>query len=170
MKIRDICAKAGVSIGIFYHYYQTKENILNESLGYGQFDDFIKERWASYERGTPRDNIRFLIRLQLETTVKMGWQAAAFFYKHQLDNEEKQELEEKRFFYHRVLFETEQEVDSGGFTGDSAVIAEDVMRSSRGVIYNWCIDAGRHDLLAEGQKFLQMVFDYYDGNGHKPRG
>lgn len=162
--IRDICTKAGVSIGIFYHYYKAKENILSESLGYEQFDDFIKERWAAYERTTPLDNIRFLVRLQLETAVKMGYQLMVFFYKHQLDNEKKYELEEKRFFFNRIFFEVEREVANGGLFGDPVIIAEDIIRNSRGVIYNWCINEGKHDLFGMGEKFLQMALDYYKKN------
>lgn len=164
--VRDICAKAGVSVGIFYHYYPSKENILNEGFGYDQFDDFIKERCLAHEREAPVENIRFLIRLQLETTKKAGYQMLVFFYKHQLDNnEEKYELEEKRFFFHRILSEVELAVAEGALFGDPVVIAEDIMHNSRGVIYNWCINAGKNDLLDTGERFLQMVLDYY---GKKP--
>lgn len=162
--IRDICAKAGVSIGIFYHYYRAKGNMLSESLGYDQFDGFIKGQWAAYERTTPLDNIRFLVRLQLETVVKMGYPLMAVFYKHQLDNEKKYELEEKRFFFNRILSEAEREVANGGLFGDPVTIAEDIIHNSRGVIYNWCINAGEYDLFGMGEKFLQMVLNYYCKN------
>lgn len=81
-----------------------------------------------------------------------------------MDNEKKYELEEKRFFFNRILSEVEKEVAIGELFGDPVMIAEDIIRNSRGVIYNWCINGGKHDLLGIGEKFLQMTLDYYSKN------
>ena len=48
--VQDICDKAEVSVGAFYHHFKSKENIINE--GYRLFDQQSENIW---EQGHPKE-------------------------------------------------------------------------------------------------------------------
>ena len=159
VKILDICKLAGVSTGAFYHHFPTKESVLNES--YRQFDQSLERKWASFTPQSPREAIILLIRCQFDSIHARGAKGAAQYFKNQLTNEEAYILNKNRFFYQTLLAKVEAEVSNGSLQGSAATIADDILRASRGVIYDWCLHHGNYDLHLEGEKFLSMVLQYY---------
>lgn len=157
--IRDICREAGVAVGSFYHYFPNKESVLNE--GYRQFDQDLEEMWHRYTPASQVEAIQFLIRGQLEAITKKGHIGAAQFFKHQLSNEVKYILDKNRFFYRTLLEQVEAEYSAGGLSGDPGEIADEILRTSRGMIYDWCLHDGGYDILAAGDKAVAMVLGFY---------
>lgn len=66
MRIQDICDRAGISIGAFYHYFRSKQDILFER--YQVTGRFLQELAAEAEHMAPLDGVCFLIREMTEYT------------------------------------------------------------------------------------------------------
>ena len=157
--VQDICQKAEVSVGAFYHHFQSKENILDE--GYRLFDQQSEEAWNQGHPDDPIEAVHFLILEQARSMENMGAMAALQYFKHQLSSSEKYILNPDRFFYQTILRAVKEETASGRLTGDPTVITEDILSLTRGLIYDWCMHGGSYILSERSQRVLDMTLKYY---------
>lgn len=158
--VQDICTKAGVSIGAFYHHFESKENILDE--GYRLFDQHSEDAWNEGHPDSPLDGIHFLITKQTESMENMGAPAALQYFKNQLSSKDKYILNPDRFFYRTIMTLAEDAIQSGRLQGDAYTITEDILAMSRGIIYDWCLHSGVYSLSERALRHLDMIFKYYE--------
>lgn len=157
--VQDICAKASVSIGSFYHHFKNKESILDE--GYRLFDQKSEDVWNNGHPDSPIERIRFLILEQARSMEDMGVAAALQYFKNQLSSSEKYILNRDRFFYRTIRCAVEEAVSLGTLTGDCTVITEDILGVTRGIIYDWCLHGGTYALSERSQRMVDMIINYY---------
>lgn len=162
VKISDICHAAHVSTGAFYHHFDTKENILNE--GYRNFDEQIREAWKNHTQTDLFDDICFLIQFQLEAISAKGHLFATQFFKNQLSNKDKYILDQNRFFYQKIRELVEKGVVAGKLKGDVSMITENILRISRGTIYDWCLHEGAYELISCGIKDVKQLLMVYQNS------
>lgn len=157
VKISDICKKANVSVGNFYHHFKSKEDIINE--GYRDFDIFIKEVWKNNAQSSTYDSIILLIRNQLEAISKNGHIYATHFFKNQLTNEVKYILDKNRFFYKTLAGVVRKGFDNHEFNDAYSVseVTDTILRLSRGAIYDWCLHEGNYDVVEQGIKDISLI-------------
>ena len=168
VRISDICNAAHVSIGSFYHHFATKESIINE--GYREFDIRVQKAWAEYRRVDLFEDICFLIRFQLEMISTNGYRYALQFFKSQLNNQEKYILNPDRFFYIVIRDLVSEGIQSQTIYGDVHVITENVLRVSRGTIYDWCLHEGAYALIPCGIEDVRVVLEHYKIPRHAAHG
>ncbi len=166
VKISDICKAAKVSIGAFYHHFESKESIINEA--FHTLDEKLQEEWDSYIQKSTVETIQFLISSQLLMLKNDRSIFATQFFKNQLSNEEKYILNKDRFFYKTLLSVVKEAVDNKEFRGSADEITDTLLRISRGTIYDWCLHEGSYELLKQGLKDIEMVIFYYSYNGDSP--
>ncbi len=158
--VRDIVAKAQVSIGTFYNYYATKMEVFYET--YRVADHYFSDEVAptltqptSYER------------------------ILAFFSAYAHYSSDMTHLKMTRLLYNpdntffnrdphqgmvgvltRLL---EEGLADGSLQGkDSAAeIAEYLMIATRGLVYNWCTRDGNYNLAAATRKFVERLLKAY---------
>lgn len=157
--VSDICQEAQVSVGAFYHHYNSKENILEE--GYHLFDQEVELAWMSGHPSDGFDAIRFLISEQAASMERMGASASLQYFKNQLSCSEKYILNPDRFFYQTIKNTIESEIISGRLTGNAFVITEDILSTTRGTIYDWCLHEGSYPLSEKMLRMAEMVLQYY---------
>lgn len=157
--VQDICAEAEVSVGAFYHHFQSKENILDE--GYRIFDQQSEETWKNGHPESPSEAIRFLIMEQVSSMEGMGAKASLQYFKNQLSASEKYILNPDRFFYQTIYQTIEKAVLDGLLTGNAATITEDILSTTRGLIYDWCLHEGSYVLSEKSLRMLDIIFSYY---------
>lgn len=160
--VQDICTEAEVSVGAFYHHFKSKENILDE--GYRLFDHQSEEAWNSGHPDSPCEAVRFLITEQAHSMENMGAMAALQYFKNQLSSSEKYILNPERFFYQTLYRTIEKAVASGVLTGDAAVITEDILGTTRGLIYDWCLHEGSYVLSEKSLRILDILLDHYQNH------
>lgn len=157
--VQDICEKAEVSVGAFYHHFSSKENIINE--GYRMFDHQSETVWEQGHPKEPLEQIQFLISEQARSMENMGAIASLQYFKNQLSCGEKYILDPERFFNKTILQAAEHAVSKGLLKGDTKEIAGDILGLSRGIIYDWCLHEGQYSLSEKEQRMLEMIFKHY---------
>lgn len=160
--VQDICGKAEVSVGAFYHHFGSKEHIINE--GYRLFDQQSEAKWKEGHPAEPLEQIQFLIGEQALSMEQLGPMASLQYFKNQLSCAEKYILDPERFFNKTIQQAIEAAVSKGLLEGKPEEIAEDILGLSRGMIYDWCLHEGAYSLWEREQKVLGMVFKQYSGS------
>ena len=87
VKIVDICKCAGVSVGAFYHYFNSKEDIINDA--YNDFDAVTREMMQSKTFDSRLEAILFLLYQQVKAISDKGYIFGTCYFKNQLTNKEK---------------------------------------------------------------------------------
>lgn len=158
--IRDIVARAGVSIGTFYNYYANKMEVFYET--YRVADHYFTDTVAP------------------QLTQPTAYQRILAFFRHYARYSG--ELTDMRMtkllynpdnpFFNRdphqgivgVLMRQLQEgLDSGELAGEDTAeeIAEYLMIAVRGLVYHWCTCDGGYDLAAATDKFAVRLLKAY---------
>lgn len=157
--VQDICDKAEVSVGAFYHHFKSKENIINE--GYRLFDQQSENIWEQGHPKEPLEQIQFLITEQARSMEQMGAMASLQYFKNQLSCAEKYILDPERFFNKTVCLAVGHAISNHMLAGEKKEITEDILGLSRGIIYDWCLHEGAYSLLEKEKRMLEMVFKHY---------
>ena len=170
--VAEICRNAGVSVGAFYHHFESKESILSE--GYRQFDSEVEESWNEWHPGTPVEDIRFLISLQAGAMESNGYFGSLQYFKNQLSANEKYILDKSRFFYRTIYESVELAKAVGLMSGNTDEITDNLLALTRGTIYDWCLHSGSYGLKEKCDFVVSLVLSYYsqnakiDGNRKSP--
>lgn len=141
--VKDICAASGYSIGAFYHHFNSKANILDDT--YSAFDAYIEATFDPNQYDTAR----------------AGIEAIKTLFKEQIAFSE-------RFIVNKYRFELTSLVDlvKTGQTQhefkpelNPREIAGSIFRLSVGDIYMWCLNEGSFDLEKTVAFDLKLVLD-----------
>ena len=159
--IRDIVAKANVSIGTFYNYYATKMEVFYET--YQVADHYFNETVApQLTQATARERI------------------LCFFDHYARYSSELTDMKMTRLLYNPdnpwfnrpseggmvgvLIGVLQQGLDQGELVGhgDSAEeIASYLMIAIRGLVYHWCTAKGSYDLRERTKAFTQRLLGAY---------
>lgn len=158
VKITEICKCAGVSVGAFYHYFSSKEDIINDA--YNDFDTLTEEMMVSKSFASRIEAILFLIYYQVKAMSDKGHIFTMCYFKNQLTNKEKYILNKDRYFYKQLLKEITSAIANGEMVYDSAEKLTDLLlRISRGSIYDWCLHEGSYDLVEQTTYDVKYILD-----------
>lgn len=160
IKIRDIVAKANVSIGTFYHYYSTKMDVFYET--YRVADQYFSKT-VRPQLTQPTAYERILKFFE--------WYA---FYSSELTSPELIQLlyNPNNKFFNRdpqggmvgVLIEVLRDgLDSGELKGEDTAeqMAEYLMIAARGLVYNWCTAERSYNLTDAMLRFVTRLMKAY---------
>ena len=158
--IDEISKKAGVSVGAFYHYYKSKDDIFFEI--YKKADDYFKTE--------VRDKLNEADLNSLETIV--------LFFKHyakynderglenisQLYNTKNKQFSNKNRYIINLLKEI---IEEGQKKGEifcemtSEQITKYLFIVSRGVVMDWCFHDGNYDLEEAMENFISRLITIF---------
>ena len=156
VSINQICKEVGVSVGAFYHHFNGKEDIIVES--YKEFDKTFEDFAGSISKSiTAVDKLLEFIKYQVEYAEKTGLDIIRQIYKSQLYAGREFFISEERTLP-RVLNEVVEEAQKNGeFIEDisSKEITRQLLRLSRGIIYDWCVHNASYNIVVETLKSVE---------------
>lgn len=156
VKISDICEKAEVSIGVFYHYFPSKGHIFNE--GYLSFEKDLRH-YLTGLKVDPLETLRLTIDFYLKANSDLGPAYRSVFLRNQLEIKDSQII---RNLMRTTLREfVELAVIEDFLTGDPREIAELLIRSLRGHIFEWALFDGAFDLVEAGVRITDIILAHY---------
>ncbi|MCR1898794.1 TetR/AcrR family transcriptional regulator [Irregularibacter muris] len=158
VKVVDICKRAGVSTGAFYHYYHSKEDIINDT--YNEFDLYAEEEMKNRTFDSRTAAILFLLYFEVKSIVDRGYIFTSCYFKNQLTNKERNIINKDRFFYKQLLKEVTGAIANGEIKYESAEKLTDfLLRITRGSIYNWCLHSGNYNLVEQTTEDIQFILE-----------
>lgn len=162
--IEDIIAASKTSKGTFYHYFKSKEGLLN-TLSY-LFDEKYEELAGIIDpKLSAYDKLIFLnheLFYMIETSIDV--KLIAYLYSAQLVTKDKRSLSDHKRFYFSWLTEIIQEgLDSKEFAGTST--AEELMNIyamyERALLYDWSLFRGKYSLSEYSGRLLPHVLEQF---------
>ncbi len=156
--VQDICQRADLSVGVFYHYFPSKQAILDtvEQQKYADMMRIIEEESRS------RTHVEAILELfqflsQQQTEGSFELLCVALTPQPSLDKHGDHDLKE----FVADIVRSGQE--SGEFTNElpANVIATDLMVSARGFLFHWCEEGGTFDLQTAQKAYLRRIMRAY---------
>lgn len=156
--IEEISKKANVSIGAFYHYYKSKDDIFFEI--YKEADEYFRnEVTPQLSEGDSLDKIVLFFRFYGRYNNNRGLDAIA-----QLYNTKNKFFIAKDRYMHVLLHEIIQKGQEKKeifmeMTPES--IAEYIFIMGRGIVYDWCLNDANYDLEEMMVKHMKRLVELF---------
>lgn len=140
--IEEIAKKAGVSIGSFYHYFNSKNDILVEIYKIG--DEFFQNVRDNFKGQTALEKVIEFFDYYATLNVSTGIDTAK-----QLYTANNKMFIKKGRYMQALLTEIITEGQKNGeiiSTKPATDITEFLFIAARGLVYDWCLHEGSYDL------------------------
>lgn len=150
--IADISKKAGVSVGAFYHYYDSKTDIIVEF--FKQIDVYYEDVVEKQMTGDPDADIETFFYHYAKYHVDQGLEHTSMIIRIQspffLDN--------KRYLPQKLVSIIDQAKKTGRASEQfsSELLVNYFMTVARGLLFDWVLTQGEYDLPERMTEYISM--------------
>ena len=151
--IEDICKKANVSVGAFYHYFSSKSDIILEF--FKQIDYYYEDTVETEYSGNASEDIDIYFRYYALFHVDQGIEHTSMILRIQSDFF----IDKTRYMYVKLKDIIEAAKDEGVFDkeADNDLIADFLLVVARGLLFDWALTKGGHDLAAKMDVYIKLA-------------
>ena len=151
--VEDICRKAGVSVGAYYHYYNSKSDIIVEF--FKEIDLYYEEKVNPDFTGDADSDIDVFFRYYAKFHVDQGYDHTSMIIKVQSDFF----LDKTRYMHIRLIELVKAAQTAGTFSEDRdpALIADYLLVVARGMLFDWVLARGDYDLVAKMGAYIKLA-------------
>jgi AcrR family transcriptional regulator len=163
VSVNDICEKAGVSKGTFYYYFKSKDQVYFEE--YLKIDEFLTAEMKGFEKKykSPTKRLVTFTMSGFEYIDKLGVKLIKVIWSGEIDPETKKPgmISPKRPIPPMIEQMIREGQERGELRSDvsAATMAQLYVRCYRGIIYEWCLQNGKFDLVAACREFTKLVIE-----------
>ena len=158
--VSDICKNAGVSVGNFYHYFKSKDSLIKES--YDIVDTQIVNNYKNNSYSTYTEALIALNKSAGIEMEKLGYKFLSSAYRQLLLGTEEYTVSPDRQFHSEVYSLTKKAIENGELHNISPdVLSEQINKTGRGVIFDWCIKHGGFDIVTTWVEDIKRLLDTY---------
>lgn len=158
IRIEDICKEAGVSVGSFYTHFNSKNDILVEI--FKRADDYFRDEVTkSLENKSIPDKVIDYFDCYAKYNECLGIDMVKQLFT--FDN--KMFITEGRYMQsllHEIVIEAQKE---GKINLDISYteLTKQLFIVARGVIYDWCLNDGKHNLRETMRNFIKRMLSTF---------
>ena len=161
VSVRDICQRAGITTGAFYHHFRSKEDLL--SRGFSPLDRHMEEALSGHETDAPPQRLWLILSTYASFIEAQGWELVARYYQHRLGQPDFHSIDPRRFTLQALLkCLTDAQSQKLLLTVQTPEwIAQFLFRHFRGVVVDWTINRGSYSLLEKLEQdylFFKRIF------------
>ena len=151
--IEDICRKAGVSVGAYYHYYNSKSDIIVEF--FKEIDLYYEEKVNPNFSGAADSDIDIFFQYYAMFHVDQGCDHTSMIIRVQSDFY----LDKTRYMYKKLIELVNAAQATGTFSKDPdpALIADYLLIVARGMLFDWVLTHGEYDLIAKMGAYIKLA-------------
>ena len=165
--IAEICKKAGVSVGNFYHYYKAKEEIVTEA--YQVFDDEFLKALENKSYESCAEALEDFFCREIESASRLGPKSCSQLLQVQLRSAQDayQRVPGTDGFGRSYLCGLLQkgrktgEVVCDEFTDEE--LAEKIRRLSYGILFDWSAREGGFDIMKAAKEDIRLFLGSFCG-------
>jgi TetR/AcrR family fatty acid metabolism transcriptional regulator len=161
VSIQEIVKKAGVSVGAFYHHFNSKEEIVlcwADELDQ-QYSDFYKKIKNNSKHVDALDKIKAMIFFSLKIYSSLGreFTAISYFYMMREPKACSRMLDPERSFFKIINNLIEKAKLEGSISQDidNMKLGCDIVKIIRGAILDWCINGGNQDIIKMSETLVE---------------
>lgn len=162
MNIQEICKKANISVGAFYHHFENKAALIIEI--YKDVDVFFQnEIWDIVKELEPIEAILEYLKQQCKYAEEAGCDVTKNLYKAQIDNGNLFYLSIDRGLPQGLQKLVTKACEQGLLYQDvhPEQITKELLILSRGIIYNWCVSNGQNEIQETVSSMAKKYLSYY---------
>lgn len=152
--IQEIAKSANISVGLFYNYYKSKNDILYQRFIIADeiFDKFIKN---GIEGATIKERIKSYMLFYIDFVINQPYDFIKILY----NNNNTLFIKEGRAMQTLLDPIIEEGFEKEELTVDMEVseINEYLYQAMRGLIFHWCLHNGDFDLHQRAEKYLDLL-------------
>lgn len=154
--VEQIAKEAGVSVGTYYYYFETKYDLFGEM--FKRADDYFLTHVVG----------KFKSESYKEKVVEFFEKYAEFNYLDGVDMVKKLYTSDNKMFITKgremqnilqAIIEEGQEKGELSKAQDSSEITRILFVIARGIVYDWCLNDGKIDLKDEMKKIISPMVD-----------
>lgn len=152
--IQDIAKAANISVGLFYNYYKSKNDILNQQFVIADeiFGNFIKN---GVQGNTMKEKIKNYMLFYIDFVEDNPYDFTKVLY----NNNNTLFIKEGRAMQTLLDPYIEEAIQSGEITTPMSVdeINEYLYQAMRGLIFHWCLYDGSFNIHQRAEKYLDLM-------------
>ena len=151
--IEEICRKADVSVGAFYHYYKSKSDIIVEF--FKQIDYYYEEKVQPELTNDADENINTFFRHYAQFHIEKGFEHTSMIVRIQTDFF----LDKTRYMHILLIDLVKAAKKEGVFKKDADIdtIAAFLLVIARGLLFDWCLERGKYDFTSKMNAYIQIA-------------
>lgn len=160
LKITDICKEANVSVGTFYHYFESKDIMIKSS--YNSIDSLILEDYEKKSFDSYIDAIVGLNNSEATIVASLGYNFTSNSYIQILMDESQYTISPNRFVHLKLIELLKLAVAENEIIDtDIYELSEFINRTARGNIFDWCLKRGTTILVDVWTSDIEKIMIAY---------
>ena len=148
VSVRDICQRAGITTGAFYHHFRSKEDLL--SRGFSPLDRYMEQALAGHRDDPPPERLRRILSTYAAFIEAQGWPLVARYYQRRLDAPDDAASMDPTRYTLRAMVDCLRQAEEEGLLLPGWSVewtADFFFRHFRGVVIDWVLHRGSYPLL-----------------------
>jgi TetR/AcrR family fatty acid metabolism transcriptional regulator len=154
--INEISKKAGVSVGTFYNYFPSKEEIFHNIFKKAdEYFERVVSRYIKKSEGSSQARVSLFFRYYAKYVLKQGFHNIS-----QLYGTKTKLFAVKGRYMQELLSQINGDGQAAGEILDDMApdrITEFMFVAARGVVYDWCIHEGSYNLESKMVEYMNRV-------------
>ena len=159
VSVRDICRRAGITTGAFYHHFPSKEAMLEK--GFSSLDEHIRQTLQRHGQQPPARRLALILTSYADFMEGLGWELTSRYYQQRLGSCAVSTLDPQRFTLHAIHACFQQAMQEGLIPPQPSAqwVADFVFRHFRGVVIDWVLNRGSYSLIEK----LRQDYQFFEG-------
>ena len=161
VSVRDICQRAGITTGAFYHHFRSKEDLL--SRGFAPLDRRMEEALSGHGDDTPPERLWRILSTYAAFIQDQGWELVARYYQRRLDAPDDASSMDPTRYTLRSMVDCLRQAEAEGLLLPGWSVewtADFFFRHFRGVVIDWVLHRGSYPLLPKLEQAFALSREF----------